>query len=211
MTTCTKAQLRDLLTDLYTIFQPENLDYVDGLVDRYISTQYDAIDMLLFKFNHPNQRIFDPSMNTMEYKAKLLKDYSSGTRPLHGIDMSSKMTANFKAKEERVGQQIDQKVSELEKQLKSREDELARFKDEIKGSLQKAPEQEIDYVLNVIDVLDEIEFANKRAIAGLGINSRLICKTAKEKKPIALVVKDIIYDSYSYEEKTVVTVFLEKG
>lgn len=233
MATISKAQLANLLHDLYDIFNPDHKQYVNGLADRYIDLPFEAVDMVLFKYNQSNLDFYDPTMDSVEYKMRLVADYSKGLRTLQDLDIT-KRKDEIKKQEESVSKAAARVEAErqasLQKELESKTSQIQQKTsqeiDAIKREMEKAleeikkirnearqnPEEDgVVYQIKVNYSEDKVIFPNAKRLSGLGIGARVVAKT-EGGKPIGLIVKDITYDDISHPEgKTIIDVILDKG
>lgn len=221
-----KQKFKDLLTDLYTKYNKAHLIYVDELVQRNHDAPFAAVDSIFLKYNHKNMSHYDPVKSTNQYKIELLKEYEAGKRTFREVDLLKEASASKEAIEEKVVDQdkekqkqveelVTQKVQGATKETMDAVNEL--MGKEVKAATERAIKEfqkfiddGVDYTVTMDDIGEEVVLPNKRHLASLGINARLIVRT-ESGKPVGLVIKDIAYDSFSLESKVIVSIHLEKG
>lgn len=230
----TKDSFRNLLTDLYSYYNPEYIQYVDDLVEKYHRMEHSAVEMILMKYNHRNSPYFDESKSTEAYMMSLIKDYEQGRRVLENL----KPQVIVKEKEDvvrrdyveenaqKITQAVDEKIQEVKSDIEKREEELKNLIEKYTtalGNLDKKLENQkpvnishfdaVDIKINLYYTESEVTLPNKEILASLGIGSRILVLN-KENKPIGLEVKDITYDCVSnimIGGKPTLEITLEKG
>ena len=228
-----KANLANLLNDLYEIFNPDYKQYVEGLSQKYLDMPLESVDMILFKYNQPHMIFHDPQMNSTEYQMKLVSEYAKGLRSLQELDIAKRRAELQKAEQDASNHEIEaqkHKEEELKKELLSQtgkikestsqeiesiKKEMTKVLEEIKqirDEAKKNPEDDgVEYQIIINYTKEEIVLPNAKRLAGLGIGARVIAKTT-EGRPVGLIVKDITYDDISHPlEKTIIDVVLDKG
>lgn len=123
---------KNLLSDIYTAFAPQNLDGVDNLVSKYKDsemTQRNAIQMAFIKYvntNNPNFKKYShilPEVGTEKNIMFLMESYARGER------MFTESTLNeIKKKEEQERDQAEKKIEEerLFKEKREKQEEEHR-------------------------------------------------------------------------------------
>jgi hypothetical protein len=231
-----KSKFKDLLVDLYTIYNPANIQYVDDLVERYSRLEFDAVQNIFIKYNRKDTPYYNEEFGTDKYILNLIKEYNSGLQSLKDIEL--KIPANTivepvdqKIKEEddlkkfeNIQKEVTSEVKgEIEKKMKSIEEEFAKKEQSFKTTLDtlfKDFEQKTNTIKEDKDNVtirifstssnSELDMPNKKIIAGLGKGGRLIIKD-ENNKTIGMKIVDIIYDGISeLDGKPLVEVFLEK-
>ena len=84
-----KEDFSTLLTDLYQAYNPDYLQYIQQLVERYSRSEHSAVQMVLLKYNRKNAPYYDPKKDSDEYVHFLIKEYSNGNRPLRDFKVQS--------------------------------------------------------------------------------------------------------------------------
>ena len=233
-----KLNFKNLLIDLYNIYNPANIQYIDDLVEKYNRLEFDAIRNIFLKYNRKNTSFYDPKAETDEYIYNLIKEYESGKRTLENINLDKiflekteeqnrKENEEKKIKEEnekKRKQEVKEEVTdEINKKIKTIEDSFKEKEISIKNSLQKIyedfekklislRENEEDIVIRIFSTYSnsELNLPNKKTIASLGKGARLIIKD-ENNQTIGLEVVDIIYDGISeINNKPLVEIFLGK-
>ncbi len=136
---------KNLLSDIYTAFAPQNLDGVDNLVEKYEGsemTQRNAIQMAFIKYvntNNPNFQKFShilPEVGTERNIMFLMESYARGERmftedtlnELKKKEEQERMQAERKLEEERVAkEEAEAKKREEEEEIK-RQAEMERLR-----------------------------------------------------------------------------------
>lgn len=210
-----KDRFKELLEDLYTIYNPAHLQYLQFLTDKYFQMPSEAIEMTFTKYNSPNVSHHDPNKNTEEYRNMLISEYGKGNRILKNADIIGDAQKNqelFESEKKRQAEE-DEKIR-LEKELQ-REAELKKEKDRLQKELEeikklkkdisehepkvieitKEPELEIDVQTNVEGKLN---LPNAMILSSMGVGSRFVT-TTEDGKIVGLVVKDILLDNTTVE------------
>jgi hypothetical protein len=227
-----KANFKNLLTDLYSIYNPANIQYVDDLVDRYSRLEFDALRNIFIKYNRKNTPYYNEEMNTDKYIIDLIKTYESGERPLEGKNLNDYSQEKpevlaqktvlegfqeLKAVQEEVKEVIVKKTQDIDDLYKEKENKFKITLENIYSEFEKKASQinvnnDDDVVIRIFSNYSnsELDLPNKKIIAGLGKGSRLIIHD-KDNKPIGLEIIDITYDGVSdINGKPLVEIFLEK-
>lgn len=217
-----KNRFRDLLTDLYEKYNPDHIKYIEELVVRNHDSPYAAIDSIFMKYNHASMGHFDPIKSTDEYKIQLVKDYEAGKRTFKEVDLVREATTQkvvetqkqVKVAQEEVEKIAESKVTEVTNEMMEKVAELvAKESERVAQKMAKelAVEDTVDYTVSMDNVGEEVILPNKKHLAALGINTRLIVKGKESGRPIGLIIKDIAYDSFTSEKNVIVSIHLEKG
>ncbi len=217
-----KARFKDLLTDLYEKYNKAHLVYVDDLVQRNYDSPFAAVDSIFLKYNHKSMSHFDPEKATNEYKIELIKSYEAGNRPFREVDIRKEAEAHQENKEEEIVKKVEEQKKEvdelLNEKVKTLADEVMQavrkemgvLKENALNELRKSSDDSVDYIVTIDDVGEDVVLPNKKHLAALGMNARLIVRSVSN-KAIGLIIKDIAYDSFSLENKVIVSIHLEKG
>jgi hypothetical protein len=228
----TKDSFKHLLTDLYSYYNPEYIQYVDDLVSKYHRMEHSAVEMIIMKYNHRNSPYFDEAKSTEAYMLSLIKDYDQGRRVLEGLtpQITRKEKEEVVRKDyveenaQKITQAVDEKIQEVKSGIEKREEELNDIISKYTASLneldKKLEDQKpvshfeaVDIKVNLFYTESEIKLPNKEILASLGIGSRILVLNA-ENKPIGLEVKDITYDCVSnvmIGGKPTLEITLERG
>jgi hypothetical protein len=209
----TKDSFKNLLTDLYSYYNPEYIQYVNDLVEKYHRMEHSAVEMILMKYNHRNSPYFDEAKSTEAYMLGLLKDYDQGRRVLEGLTPQVIKKEEVVRKDyveenaQKITQAVDEKIQKVKSDIEKREEELKQIIEKYTTTLseldKKFDEQKplslfdaVDIKINLFYTESEVKLPNKEILASLGIGSRILVLNA-ENKPIGLEVKDITYDCVS--------------
>lgn len=149
-----KNQFSNLLTDLYTAYNPDYLKFVDSLVEKYSGLEFDAVQMIFIKYNHPQHAHYNEEMSTDEYIHKLLKDYRSDNRTLENFNISSQVLKNREI-EQKKAEEAKKREEELELERKRQldEQEKLRLKEESKSN--KIAQEELSGVKRKLTETEE--------------------------------------------------------
>lgn len=231
-----KDDFKELLTDLYLAYNPDYIQYIPQLVEKYSKMEFSAVEMVLLKYNHNSYAHYDPEKATDEYIHQLIKDYSAGNRSLKGFTLEMEIRrkqeaeANkseeqklieAKAKEEAEKElsEVKGKLSETEKKIeeaqKKLDERLAQINKQIEQTepvVQKTSlydDIEISIKSNYTE--SELELPNKEVLAGLGKGTRLIVND-KSGKMVGLIIEEILYDCVSHPLGTpIIEIIINKG
>lgn len=217
-----KEDFKELLTDLYSAYNPDFIKYVPQLVEKYYHLEFDAVQNVLIKYNHESYAHYDPAKSTDDYIHSLIKDYSEGNRSLKDFTIEMHLRrkqeedankseeqrkieaeAQKKAQEELSG--VKTKLSETEEKIKKAQEELdkklAKINEQISHTepmIQKTSiydDVEISIKSNYTE--SELELPNKEVLAGLGKGTRLIVQD-KNGRMVGLIIEEILYDCISH-------------
>lgn len=229
-----KEIVRNLLEDLYAIYNPDHLIHLDKLTDKYHQMPTEAIEMVLIRYNHPNFSHYDEEKTKPEYIENLIQNYSIGQRILQGIDILSdsekkrQKINEDKAREEEQKERsiLDQKESDKRAITEEREklarelEEVKKLKediDKIKKEEPKVVEVEKDWG-NDLDVSihlnykeEKVNLPNFKHLSKLGIGARIVT-TTDSGKAIGLSIKDIVFDNTTMDiiNKPSLIIFIDK-
>lgn len=231
-----KEDFKELLTDLYSAYNPDFIKYVPQLVEKYHRIEFDAVQNILIKYNHESYNHYDPVKATDEYIHKLIKDYDEGNRSLKDftIEMHIKRKQDeqvSKTKEElerenEIRQETQKELSGVKNQLSEAEKKIEDAQRKLNERLEKINKQlsETEPKIQRVSIYDDVEISiksnyieselelpNKEVLAGLGKGTRLIVQD-KQGKMIGLVVEEILYDCISHPlGKPIVEIIITKG
>lgn len=209
-----KEDFNALLTDLYKAYNPDYIEFIPKLLEKYSGMEFSAIDMVLLKYNRKSASYYDPAKDTDEFKLALIKDYSNGNRTLQGFKVQND-TIKAKEQEEKklaeeskkIEENVNKKLEELHNSFSGKEKSLLEAYEkkieELNSKLteiqpvKSSPYEGID--INIICNYTEnpIKFPNKESILGMGVGARIVTTTSDGSKVIGLKVTDIIYDMIS--------------
>ena len=225
-----KENFSELLTDLYTAYNPDFIKYVPDLVEKYHRLEFDSVQNVLIKYNHESYTHYDPAKSTNEYIHSLIEDYDKGIRSLKDftIEMHIKRKQSEQAnktkedldREEAVRQEAQKELSGVKNQLSEAEKKIEEAQKKLDERLEKINKQLTDTepIYDGVEILiksnyteTELVLPNKEVIAGLGKGTRLIVQDVKGKM-IGLVIEEILYDCISHPAGTpIVEIIIAKG
>lgn len=208
-----KENFTTLLTDLYQAYNPEYIQYIPQLVEKYSRMEFAAVDMVLLKYNRKNASYYDPEKDTDAYKHNLIKEYSEGRRPLKDfriqLDSDSRkeaVEAKLAEESKKFQENINQTIESLKEQFSGKEKDLiSAYENKIKelnekiNSVQPVKQSvwdDIDIKIISNYTESEITLPKKEALAGMGVGARIVT-TNKEGRMIGLKIIDILYDCVS--------------
>jgi hypothetical protein len=223
-----KEDFSTLLTDLYQAYNPDYLQYIQQLVERYSRSEHSAVQMVLLKYNRKNAPYYDPKKDSDEYVHFLIKEYSSGNRPLRDFKVLSdkniqkeeaenKFAEESKKFQENVNQTIESLKTEFsgkEKDLieayKTKIEELNKIISNTQPVKQGAYDGiEIKIISNYTE--HEVKLPNKESLIGMGVGARIVTSTVDGSKMIGLKVTDILYDCVSdFNGKPIIEIIVDK-
>lgn len=210
-----KENFSNLLTDLYRLYNPEYLQYVPDLVDKYHRMEHSAVEMIFLKYNHKNSPFYDEEKYTETYIIKLIKEYEQGNRILKDVKLVEKKKEEDLQKDKiendtkKISEEVGKKIDEVKEETAKREEEtqkiISEYQKALEGLNRQLSEQKpqnnshfdaVDIKINLFYTESEIKLPNKEILASLGIGSRILVVNS-ENKPIGLEVKEITYDCIS--------------
>ncbi len=210
-----KENFSNLLTDLYQLYNPEYLQYVPDLVDKYHRMEHSAVEMIFLKYNHKNSPFYDEEKYTEAYIIKLIKEYEQGNRILKDAKLVEKKKEEdlqkYKIENDtkKISEEVGKKIDEVKEETAKREEEtqkiISEYQKALEGLNKQLSEQKpqnnshfdaVDIKINLFYTESEIKLPNKEILASLGIGSRILVVNS-ENKPIGLEVKEITYDCIS--------------
>lgn len=215
-----KENFKNLLTDLYNIYNPANLSYVDELVERYSRMEVDAVKNIFIKYNHKSAEHYNPELGTDEYIINIIREYENGSRVLQNVNIKADSIAKKQSEQENSKPVQQQTILEFANDIKS---EFSKKEEELKKSFQEQVEnfknlaktevekfnEEIQKLMESSSKIQEptvrvfstytnteLQLPNKKYLASLGIGARIIT-TDENKKVIGLEISDITIDYVS--------------
>lgn len=231
----TKENFKNLLTDLYNIYNPANLQYIDELVERYNRMEFDAVKNIFLKYNRKSASYYNPELDNDSYIINLIKEYEAGSRELETASTKNEPVQKPEVVEKQAVMQGFQEIQDAQKEIRKEvteevnkkiqgieesfnEKELA-FKKQLETiyqdfarKLSTLKESNDDVTIRIFSTYSnsELDLPNKKIIAGLGKGSRLIIKD-KDGKTIGLEISDITYDGISdIDGKPLIEIFVDK-
>ena len=217
-----KEVFKNLLTDLYNIYNPANIIYVDDLVEKYNRLEFDSLKNIFIKYNRKDSPHYESTVGTDEYIFKLLKEYESGARPLENTKLNNQIIETPKIAEkamepvEKIQEKQKETNTEIEQPFKEKEELFKQTLDEIykdfEKRLQMLKESNDDVIIRIFSTHSnsELNLPNKKTIAGMGKGSRLVVKD-ENNNTIGLEIVDVTYDGISnINGKPLIEVFVKK-
>jgi hypothetical protein len=220
-----KEDFSALLTDLYKAYNPEYLDLIPQLVEKYSRMEFSAVDMVLVKYNRKNASFYDSVKDTDEYKHMLIREYSNGNRPLKDFNVQDetqpkkedmvaqegrKIEESLNKKLDDIKSQLSEKEKALVKEYENKIKELSDQFSNIKPSKQSIWD-DVDVKIFCNYTEKEIVLPNKELIIGLGVGARIVTATKDGSKVIGLKINDILYDGISsLDGKPVIEIIVDK-
>jgi len=223
-----KEDFNTLLTDLYQAYNPEYVQYIPQLVEKYSGMEFSAIDMVILKYNRKSASYYDAKKDTDEYKHFLIKEYTEKRRPLKDFkvqndtnskkeEVENRFVEESKKFQENVSQTIESLKSEFsdkEKDLISAYEEKIKELNERISNVQPIKQGIYDDVdIKIISnyTEHELKLPNKEAIAGLGVGARIVTSTPDGSKMVGLKIVDIMYDCVSdFNGKPIIEIIVDK-
>jgi hypothetical protein len=223
-----KEDFSALLTDLYQAYNPEYIQYIPQLIEKYSRMEFSAVDMVLLKYNRKSASFYDPKKDTDEYKHYLIKEYSEGRRPLKDFRVQNDATARKEEAENRFVEEskkfqenVSQTIQNLKSEFSDKEKELiGAYEAKIKelndriASVQPAKQgmyDDIDIKIISNYTENEVKLPNKEALIGMGVGARIVTSTKDGSKMVGLKVVDIMYDCVSdFNGKPIIEIIVDK-
>lgn len=223
-----KEDFTTLLTDLYLAYNPDYVQYVPQLVEKYSRMEFSAIDMALLKYNRKNASFYDPKKDTDEYKHSLIKEYSQGNRPLKDLKVYNEIGAKKQEEENRFTQEtkkieegIDKKLESIKNEFSDKEKEvlevyenkIKELNEYISTILKNKPSIYDDVDIKIISnyTESEINLPKKEILMGLGVGARIVTSSVDGNKMLGLKILDIMYDCVSnFTGKPIIEIIIDK-
>lgn len=209
-----KEDFSTLLTDLYQAYNPEYLQYIQQLVEKYTKMEHSAIEMVLLKYNRKNASYYDPKKDSDEYVNFLIKEYSEGKRPLRDFKVQSELNIRkeeaenkFAEESKKFQENVSQTIESLKTEFSGKEKDLIQaYKEKIEElkqiiantqSTKQGAYDDIDVKIISNYTEHEVKLPNKEALIGMGVGARIVTSTTDGKKMVGLIVEDILFDCIS--------------
>lgn len=223
-----KEDFNTLLSDLYQAYNPEYIQYVPQLVEKYSRMEHSAVEMVLLKYNRKSASYYDPKKDTDEYRNFLIKEYSDGKRPLKDFKVQSELNIRKEESENRFMEEskkfqenVSQTIENLKSEFSGKEKELIdayeakirELNDRI-ASVQPIKQglyDDIDIKIISNYTENEVKLPNKEALIGMGVGARIVTSSKDGSKMIGLKVVDIMYDCVSnFNGKPIIEIIVDK-
>ena len=223
-----KEDFSILLTDLYQAYNPDYLQYVEQLVEKYSRMEHSAVEMVLLKYNRKSATYYDAKKDTDEYRNYLIKEYSEGKRPLKDFKIQNELNlrkeeveTKFAEESKKFQDNVSQTIEGLKNEFSGKEKELIlAYENKIKELSDKIDsvkpikqgiydDIDIKIISNYIE--HEVHLPNKEALIGMGVGSRIITSTKDGSKVVGLKVIDIMLDYVSnFNGKPIIEIIVDK-
>ncbi len=207
----TKDQFKLLITDLYTLYNPEKLIHVDALTEKFKDMTYDFIDNVLITYNNKNLPYFDIKKDEKEYRQHLLREYAKGNRILQNSSIQDeiKKANDTKIQEEKQKEELRlRQAKEQEEKNAKKEEDKPKFKEEILKDALTYDRFEVSIQNNYTEKQLQIP-ENKTHLFFLSKGSRILLPDV-EGKPVGLEVIDVVCDLWSMNDKVSILIILDK-
>jgi hypothetical protein len=223
-----KEDFSTLLTDLYQAYNPEYLQYIQQLVEKYTKMEHSAVEMVLLKYNRKNASYYDPKKDSDEYVNFLIKEYSEGKRPLRDFKVQSELNIRkeeaenkFAEESKKFQENVSQTIESLKTEFSGKEKDLIQaYKEKIEELNQiisntqptkQGAYDDIDVKIISNYTEHEVKLPNKEALIGMGVGARIVTSTTDGKKMVGLRVTDILYDCVSnFNGKPIIEIIVDK-
>jgi len=223
-----KEDFSTLLTDLYQAYNPEYLQYIQQLVEKYTKMEHSAVEMVLLKYNRKNAPYYDPKKDSDEYVNFLIKEYSEGKRPLRDFKVQSELNIRkeeaenkFAEESKKFQENVSQTIESLKTEFSGKEKDLIQaYKEKIEELNQiisntqptkQGAYDDIDVKIISNYTEHEVKLPNKEALIGMGVGARIVTSTTDGKKMVGLKVTDILYDCVSnFNGKPIIEIIVDK-
>lgn len=210
-----KEDFSNLLTDLYQYYNPDYLQYVPELTDKYHRMEHSAVEMVILKYNHKNSPFYDQEKSGENYIIDLIKDYENGNRTLEGLKPTIAKKEEEVKKDyieentQKISEEVNKKIDDVKNEVDKKDEELKRLISEYQKTIDSLNEKmanqkahttsyfdAVDIKINLFYTESKVKLPNKEVLASLGIGSRILVVN-DENRPIGLEVKEITYDCIS--------------
>jgi len=126
-----KDLFRNLLTDLYTIYNPGYLTYVDDLVEKNHHLAFDALKNIFIKYNSKRAPYYDAKLGTDEHVLYVIKEYDNNNRIFQDLDLKGNIIEHKTEIKDTEKEEVQQIIEDAKSKSLSKYDELEIFfKDE---------------------------------------------------------------------------------
>jgi len=159
-----KDLFRNLLTDLYTIYNPGYLTYVDDLVEKNHHLAFDALKNIFIKYNSKKASYYDPKLGTDEHILYVIKEYNNNNRIFQGLDLKGNIIEHKAEVKDIEKEEAKQIIEDAKTKSLSKYDELNKFFKDEKNAITNHFKQEKEQFEQFFNKkLDELAEANKIA------------------------------------------------
>lgn len=169
---------KNLLTDLYLIYNHDKLSDVDRMAQNYNGKEFDAVKTVYIKYNFRQSPFYDQNLGTDKHVKYLIEKYSEGNRVL------SKDFVNVEKQEQ------EKKLLEIEK---IQEEQRRKEEEELKKSVLSEQEKLLNEKLNETNqhLIKQIEDSKKQ----LELIKRELSQVVEKNTPFDIQLKFNFDDS----------------
>jgi len=224
---------KNLLTDLYLIYNPDKISDVDRIVQNYNGREFDAVKTVYIKYNFRQSPFYDPNIGTDKHVKSLIESYSNGERILSkdfvNVEKKEKEQIELektKVEEEKKRKEVDElkknvlseqekvlntKLKEANEQLFKQSEELKKQLEIVKKELSQVLEKNSPFDIQLKFNFDDsnLNIPSKENFVYCSIGQRIIM-TDKDKNLLAVEIIDILDDYLSDPSKPVREIILDK-
>lgn len=224
---------KNLLSDLYLIYNPDKISDVDRMVQNYNGREFDAVKTVYIKYNFRQSPFYDPNLGTDKHVKSLIESYSNGNRTLSKDFVNVEKKEQERIELERIKTEEDKKKQEAEdlkknvlseqekvlneklretneqliKQIDDSKKQLEVIKKELSQVLEKNSPFDIQLKFNFDD--SNLNIPSKENFVYCSIGQRIIM-TDKDKNLLAVEIIDILDDYLSDPSKPIREIILDK-
>lgn len=224
---------KNLLTDLYLIYNPDKISDVDRIVQNYNGREFDAVKTVYIKYNFRQSPFYDPNIGTDKHVKSLIESYSNEERILSkdfvNVEKKEKEQIELektKAEEEKKKKEVDElkknvlseqekvlntKLKEANEQLFKQVEELKKQLENVKKELSQILEKNSPFDVQLKFNFDDsnLNIPSKENFVYCSIGQRIIMAD-KDKNLLAVEIIDILDDYLSDPSNPIREIILEK-
>ncbi len=212
-----KIDFQTLLTDLYLLYNPNKVNDVNFLIEKYAGQEFDAVQMFYIKYNQKSHAYYNSNV-TEEFIQSLIESYNGKDRVLSPENISRVHSIKIDQSEidKRVKEEVDKKAKEEKEQDKkqlSEEIENKLREKIVKELAQDKPQDPLQgFKINVSNYFldSEVTLPNPMILLYMGIGGKFICRN-KERKIIPLCVQDITMDFVTDMENPTIEIIVNEA
>ena len=224
---------KNLLTDLYFIYNPDKVSDIDRMIQNYNGREFDAVKTVYIKYNFRQSPFYDPNLGTDKHVKSLIESYSNGSRTLSKDFVNTEKKELERVELEKIKNEEEKKKKEAEelkqnvlseqekvlnkkltetnekliKQIEDSKKQLEVIKKEVSQVLEKNSPFDIQIKFNFDD--SNLNIPSKENFIYCSIGQRIIM-TDKENGLVAVEIIDILDDYLSDPSKPIREIILEK-
>ena len=224
-----KKSFKNLLEDLYLIYNSDKISDIDRLVEGYNGKEFDAIKTIYIRYNFKQSPFYNPNIGTDKHVKSLIDSYSNGQRVLskdYVLAEQEKKEISIKIEEEKKKQEEEEsRKSFIEQQEKILNEKLSKANDELLKQIEHSTKQlelikkDLSQVVEKdmpFDIQVKFNFDSKNIIIPelsnflyVSTNQRIILKDS-EGNIVGAEVESILDDYFSDPSKPIREVILNK-